>query len=281
MRGDRSSVTRVSIPLYSSESQFGLGGGREPHMEVFLPPPEVATGQSVLALPGGGYSFLSPKSGEQYGHFFASHGIAVAVVHFRLGTEGARGQEMCNDVFAAVRRLQENAARWGLQWDQIGLIGTSAGGHLAAMISTGLAERVIRESHLLGTTEPSWRPAFAVYCYGVLSLNDPIAHRETRENFLGVLSEDLTARHMSSPVEHVSSDHCRAFIWHTSEDIEVSDLNSLEFFWQLRKHSVPVELHLYPKGPHALGLAQDMRSGVRFEWANECVRWIKDAPVLA
>ena len=187
-------------------------------------------------------------------------------MNFRLGSNGYRYPALLADARQAFRVVAAHAAGLGIDTRRVGVIGTSAGGHLASLLVTGAAcER--RED----TSYPDARPALGVLCYPVISLRDPLAHEETRQNFLGANWDKTELQQQFSTYLRVSSHMPPVFIWHTNTDDEVSAENSWLFADALRAHGVPHELHLYGSGGHALGLARDEGLG----WALDCVRWLR------
>lgn len=250
--------TVTTIRLWDGPAPHAVGDRPEdvPFLEVYRPRPQIATGAAMLILPGGSYTFLSEKSGEQYGRWLAASGITGFVLNFRLGSNGYRHPALLADASRAVSVVRAVAADWDLDPERVGVIGTSAGGHLAAMMLTGQAGQ---------------RPALGVLCYPVISLTDPLAHDETRTNFLGDEASVLEVQRQFSAELQVDEHTPPCFIWHTLADEEVSADNSLAFTTALSAHGVPYELHLYEKGAHALGLAR--AEGLC--WADDCVRWLR------
>jgi acetyl esterase/lipase len=228
----------------------------------------------MLAFPGGAYRFHSRLSSADYGMYFASQGITVMAVYPRLGSQGFDGRAFCADALAAVKGALARAANWGIDPEKIGVIGTSAGGHLAAMLSTGASEWLLRDYRGTLHLPLEWRPEFALFCYAVLSLEPPLRHNETAYHFLGPSTSDTRAQYSASPLNHIDRRHCRSFLWHTAEDAEVSVDNTLEMYTRLRACGVPAELHIYEKGPHALGLARELKGNLMLHWPEEAVRWI-------
>ncbi|MEM1301537.1 MAG: prolyl oligopeptidase family serine peptidase [Pseudomonadota bacterium] len=268
--------------LYEGTPPFARASDTEvmPYADFYEAPADISTGHIMLAFPGGAYSFLSKLSSTDYGKFFAERGISVLSVNFRLGSQGYDGRAICADALAAVRLAQRLCETSGhLDSNQVGLIGTSAGGHLAGMLSTGAAEILLSSEPSAAGLPLEWRPSFALYCYAVLSLETPLRHLETAQNFLGDGVLDTTAQRAASPIKHVASDHCRSFLWHTAEDTEVALENTLDMYQALRAQGVATELHVYEKGPHALGLASDLIGDEQLHWANDAARWIVNRPI--
>ena len=251
-----------------------------PSVDVFIADPAVATGYAMLVFAAGGYHRHSPITGVDYGAFFSAYGITVINVNYRLGSQGYDGRAFCADAYAAVALAQAHADQWHFDEDKLGLIGSSAGGHLAAMLSTGQAEKLLTcFSDAPQDRALEWRPAFLVLCYSLLSLQPPLWHTETAHYFLGYQALCPRWQRRCSPLHHVSEEHCRTFLWHTHEDQDVPIDNTIDMYLALRAKGVPVEMHAYAKGPHSLGLAQDLVEGRQFFWPQEALRWIVDEPV--
>ncbi|MFG1698438.1 alpha/beta hydrolase [Nonomuraea sp. NPDC049309] len=256
----------MKVRLWDGEVPHARGTGERdvPFLDVHLPAPDEATGGAMLILPGGAYTFLSEKSGAQYARWLAGNGIAGVVVHFRLGSAGYRHQALLADAWRALEVTAAHAAAWNIDPERIGVIGTSAGGHLAAMLLTGVAGP--------DDARRTARPGLGVLCYPVISMLDPLAHQETRDNFLGEQAGDKELRRCFSGELLVDGVVPPCFVWHTRDDDEVTCGNSLAFARALHERGRPYELHLYQTGPHALGLAH----GTGLHWAADCLRWLRD-----
>jgi acetyl esterase/lipase len=261
-------MSGVVIPLWEGRPPHALGDKAEdnPFLTVFPAAPEVATGAAMLIFPGGSYSFLSPKSGEQYAQWLAQAGICGIVVHFRLGSNGYRYPALLADARRALVLIRTQAESLNVDPERIGVIGTSAGGHLAALLLTG-GDRCPPDNARTAAAKPT----LGVLCYPVISLCDPLAHSETRRNFLGDEWDNEELQRGFSANLLASDDVPDVFIWHTNTDDEVSADNSRLFAEALRGHGVPYELHLYGAGPHALGLAR----AEGLHWADDCIRWLR------
>ena len=262
-----SAVTLVQ-PLWDGEPPYGSGREPEdrPFVEVYLPEREIATGAAMLIFPGGAYTFLSDRSGKEYARWLTSAGIAGIVVNSRLGSHGYRYPAILSDAQRAFVVTRAHAERWGIDPDRLGVIGTSAGGHLASLVLTEAG----------APQAPGWwkagpAPQLGVLCYPVISLCEPLAHQETRANFLGDEAHRIDLQQRYSSQLRVSAQTPPCFVWHTNPDQEVGVDNSWVFTQALRTHGVPFELHLYGSGPHALGLARDHQ----LFWSDECLRWLR------
>jgi acetyl esterase/lipase len=223
-------------------------------------PTEQPTGVGVVIFPGGGYGMLAAHEGEGYARFLSENGVAAFVVQYRLGSAGHRHPAMLEDALSAVAAVRARASEFGLDADKIGVMGSSAGGHLTAHALVGwpLYENAV-----------SCRPDFGILCYPVILSTGPFAHKGSMRNLAGEdVSDELLAT--LSCDRHVNSQTPPCFLWHTGEDAAVPLENSLAFAAALRRCDVPFELHLYNKGRHGLGL------DTPFEWARDCLRWIAE-----
>jgi acetyl esterase/lipase len=257
-------TTRLRMPLWDEPAPHAEGGaGDEPEIEFFLPEPRQATGSMAVLLPGGGYTFLSEKSGADYGKWLAEHGMVGVVLHFRLGSRGYRWPALLADGWRALQKARELAPKWEGDPCRVSVIGTSAGGHLAALLLTGAT--------VDGAPPPTARPALGVLCYPVITLRDPLAHQETRANFLGEQAGDEQLRSRFSADLLVDAETPPCFLWHTLTDEEVPAAHTQAFAAALEARGTPFELHLYGQGAHALGLAWE--EGL--SWSTDCIRWLR------
>jgi acetyl esterase/lipase len=235
------------------------------------------TGSSVLILPGGGYGHLAEHEGVGYAEWLNQHGITAFVVKYRLGSNGYRHPAMLHDAARAVRVVRANACEWGIDPARIGIMGSSAGGHLAATLLTHFdggqpdaadpAERV------------SCRPDLGILCYPVITMG-PATHEGSRRNLLG---DEPTAELLEylSNEKQVTRETPPCFIWHTWEDTAVKVDNAFLFAQSLQEQGVPFDLHIYQKGHHGVGLWQDAYApGERHPWTRDCLYWLKEQSFL-
>ncbi|MDE7475278.1 MAG: alpha/beta hydrolase [Duncaniella sp.] len=208
-----------------------------PKMTVFLPPKGLESGKALVGLPGGGYSHLAVNhEGFHWAPFFNQQGVAYAVLEYRM-PKGDRTVPMA-DVEAAFKLMADSAARWGFSPDSIGIMGSSAGGHLASTMATHQTD--------------ACKPAFQLLFYPVISLDNALTHKGTRKGFLGENPSDEL-------VEAYSSDHCvdastpRALMLLSSDDKVVVPANSLRYYEALIGAGVPASLVIYPSGGHGWG----------------------------
>jgi acetyl esterase/lipase len=227
-------------------------------------------GATMLVLPGGGYGNLAEHEGTGYAEFFAAHGITAYVLKYRLGSNGYRHPTMLNDVSRALRMLRAFAKRDGLDPARIGVIGSSAGGHLASTLLTHF------DTGKPDATDPiereSSRPDLGILCYPVISFGE-FAHAGSRKNLLGDNPPADLVKNLSNELQ-VTKDTPPTFLWHTVEDKTVPVENSLLFAAALRRAGVPVSLHVYEKGAHGLGLGRPDRPAP--PWADQLLYWFKE-----
>lgn len=230
-----------------------------PQIECWLPEggrPSIG----LIIFPGGGYGMLAEHEGRGYAEHFVQQGVACFVVTYRLGSQGFRHPAMLEDALAAVHTVRSSAAELGVDPHKIGVMGSSAGGHLTAHTVTAW-------NQYKGAV--NLRPDFGILCYPVITAQGEFSHRGS---YLNLLGEDLTPERLAavSPELLVQADTSPCFIWHTMEDDGVPVENSLMFASALRKAKVPFELHVYTRGRHGLGL------NTPFQWATDCRRWMDE-----
>lgn len=231
-----------------------------PAIACYLPPVAERNGVGLVILPGGGYRGLAEHEGKGYADFFVQAGICCFVVTYRLGSNGYRHPAMVEDALAAIHTVRSRAAEWGIDPGKIGLMGSSAGGHLTAHTLV---------AHKRYATDSSLRPDFGILCYPVIKMRGDFVHEGCRSNLLGETPSEALIDEVAVD-ELVTGDTPPCFLWHTVEDAAVPVENSMIFAAQLRKHGVPFELHIYPKGRHGLGLNTDLA------WGTACLRWIQE-----
>lgn len=264
---------REPILLWPNGAPGALGDRDDdkPTLTAFLPEANKATGAAMVICPGGGYGGLAPHEGAGYAEWLAENGVAGIVLKYRLGSKGYRHPAMLNDAARAVRLTRANAAEWKVDPKRVGIMGSSAGGHLASTLLThfdagkaGDADPVERESS---------RPDLGILCYAVITMG-PNTHGGSRKNLLGENPpEDLVE--LLSNEKQVTRNTPPCFIWHTWEDNAVKVENSLEFALALRRAGVPFDLHIYQKGGHGLGLGGGRAGGPHHPWVADCLYWLR------
>lgn len=225
-----------------------------PKYDVYAPEAGKKNGCAMVVCPGGGYGGLAvDHEGRQIGQWCANLGITAYVLQYRLGSQGYHFPTQLADVQRAVRLVRHRAAESGIDPARIGVIGFSAGGHLASMAATKFDEKAYEPVD--DTDAESARPDFAVLCYAVISMSTEFTHAGSRKNLLGkdVEPDSPEARHVSSEL-NVTGRTPPTFLFHTTADTVVPAENSLLFYEALRRHKVPCEMHIYQDGPHGVGL---------------------------
>ena len=226
----------------------------------------------MVICPGGGYAHLAPHEGGDYARFLNERGIAGFVLKYRLGSDGYHHPAMLQDAARAVRIVRGRAAEWKLNPQRIGIMGSSAGGHLATTLLTHFdsgkpdaADPIERQSS---------RPDLGIVCYGVISMGI-FTHGGSKLNLLGKDPSPELVRDLSNELQ-VTKDTPPCFIWHTWEDKSVPVENSLQFAEALRKAGVRFDLHIYEKGAHGMGLgSRDYDPTKWHPWTADCVYWLK------
>lgn len=247
----------------------------KPKITVYLAPIEKATGAAVVVCPGGGYRVVAADhEGKQVAEWLNALGVSAFVLQYRLG-ERYRHPAPLQDAQRAIRMVRARAAEWRVDPRRVGILGFSAGGHLASTAAThfddgqpGAADAVERESS---------RPDFAVLCYAVISLVDPPAHSGSRRHLLGDPPDPALVELLSNE-RRVTPRTPPTFLWHTADDAAVPVENSILFFQALRRANVPGELHVFPHGRHGVGLAPD--DPALSQWPRLCAQWMKGLGVL-
>ncbi len=232
--------------------------GTAPVITSYLPPAAQRNGVGLIIFPGGGYGMHADHEGKGYADYFVQAGISCFVVSYRLGSQGFRHPAMLEDALAAVYTIRQRASEWGIQPNKIGVMGSSAGGHLTAHTLVAYDRYA---------SAISLRPDFGILCYPVIAMTGPYCHAGSRTNLLGANPDEALLQAVS-PERLVTAQTPPTFLWHTVEDAAVPVENSMMFAAALRTQGIPFELHIYPKGRHGLGLNTELG------WAKDCLRWI-------
>lgn len=246
-----------------------------PTIEVRLPAKGNATGQAVVICPGGGYGILAYDwEGTDFAGLFNAHGIAAIVVKYRLPEDASNVEPHRTpllDVSRALRLTRAHAAEWNIDPNRIGVMGFSAGGHLASTLGThfdaGQADAIDPVERL------SSRPDFMVLVYPVISMDPEITHGGSRRNLLGENPSAELVRYYSNELQ-VTDDTPPTFLVHSADDNSVPIRNSLRFYDALLAHHVTAEMHLYPYGGHGYSLA--LGQGRLEGWTGRLLDWMNE-----
>jgi acetyl esterase/lipase len=242
-----------------------------PEILVFLPPVDKANGTAVLICPGGGYGIVAiDHEGYAIARWLNEQGIAGIVLKYRLPSDKIMKDKSIGplqDAQEAMRTVRRNALKWNINPKKIGVMGFSAGGHLASTLSTHYNEKVYEVKDSI-----SARPNFSLLIYPVISFDPAITHMGSRNNLIGLTPTDAQINHFSNELQ-INSDTPPAFLVHAANDGAVPVMNSIRYFEGLQKNKIPVELHIYQKGGHGFGLAP--KGGTEAEWPVTCINWLK------
>ena len=261
------------IPLWPGGAPGALGTNAAdiPTLTPYLPDPTDATGTAMVICPGGGYSHLAPHEGNDYALWLNQHGVTCFVLKYRLGSRGYHYPAEFQDVTRAMRMVRANAADWKIDPQRIGIMGSSAGGHLAATLLTHF------DSGKTNSDDPierqSSRPDIGILCYAVITMGE-YTHQGSKDNLLGKHPSRKLVKLLSNELQ-VKTNTPPCFVWCTYEDKTVPMENSLMFAEALRKNHVPFDLHIYQKGGHGMGLKDKPPFAHPHPWAGDCLFWLK------
>ena len=241
----------------------------KPTLAPFVVPAGRGTGTAVIVCPGGGYSGLSmDKEGVQIAQWLNSLGVSAFVLKYRLGPKYHHPVEL-GDAQRAIRTVRSKAAEYRLLPDRIGIMGFSAGGHLASTAGTHFDAGDSAAGDPIDRV--SSRPDFLVLCYPVISFG-AFAHQGSKRNLLGENPDPQLVESLSNETQ-VTAQTPPTFLFHTNADAGVPVENSVLFYSALRKAGVPAELHIYERGPHGVGLAQTDEA--LSSWPARLADWLR------
>ncbi|MCK5942486.1 MAG: alpha/beta hydrolase [Planctomycetes bacterium] len=230
---------------------------------------------AIVVCPGGGYGHLAMgHEGREIAAWLTSIGVTALVLDYRHRGKGYGHPAPLQDAQRALRTARARAAAWRIDPERIGVLGFSAGGHLAASacVHHDAGDREAADA----IDRQSCRPDFAVLCYPVIAFGQPFAHRGSQRNLLGEHApEELVAR--MSCERQVDASTPPTFLWHTTEDRGVSLQNSLSYYAALHRAGVPCELHCFEQGRHGIGLGKGLPAAT---WPDLCRRWLVARGVL-
>lgn len=243
---------------------------RIPTLTVFLPPPERATGAGVVICPGGGYWLLAiDHEGYEVARWLNSLGVAAFVLKYRH--RYFRHPIPLWDAQRAIRTARAKAEQWRVDPRRVGILGFSAGGHLASTVATHF------DAGDPNATDPierqSSRPDFAILVYPVITFEKPTLHKGSRDNLLGPHPPAELIGNLSNETQ-VTPETPPVFLVHSADDDAVPVENSIDFFLACRRAGVPAELHVYDTGGHGYGMRAD-RCPAAADWPGRCASWMR------
>jgi acetyl esterase/lipase len=246
----------------------------QPSITVYLPPADKATGTGVVVCPGGGYSGLAVgHEGKDVAEWFNQRGVAAFVLRYRVAPYKHPAPML--DAQRAVRTVRSRAKEFGVDPKRVGIMGFSAGGHLASTVATHFDDGKADADDPID--RQSCRPDFAVLCYPVITLKPPYAHMGSRNNLLGKEADEKLVQSLCND-EQVTDKTPPTFLFHTDADTGVKPENSILFYLALKKAKVPAEMHIYEKGPHGVGLAP--KDPILSTWADRLDGWLQGRGLL-
>jgi acetyl esterase/lipase len=264
---------QTPVPLWPDGAPGALGTNANdiPTLTAYLPDAANTTGAAMVICPGGAYMHLAPHEGNDYALWLNQHGVTCFVLKYRLGTSGYRHPAMLNDASRAVRWVRAHADEFKVDAHRVGIMGSSAGGHLAATLLThfdagdaNAADAIERQGS---------RPDLGVLCYPVISMGE-FTHKGSKESLLGKNPDPELVQLLSNELQ-VTTNTPPCFLWTTFEDTAVPIENTLLFAAALQRNHVPFDLHVYQKGGHGMGLKDKPPFANPHPWAGDCLFWLK------
>ena len=244
----------------------------KPTIQVYPAPADKNTGTAVVVCPGGGYYGLSyVGEGTEIAKWLNGLGVSAIVLHYRLPDDAIMKNKSIaplQDGQEAIRYVRRNAKEWGIDPHKIGIMGFSAGGHLASTVSTHFNEKVYST-----IDSTSARPDFSLLIYPVISMDSTITHAGSRENLIGKHPAPEMVKHFSNELQ-VTAKTPPAFMIHSLDDGAVPVENSIEYASAMKKLKIPCELHIYEHGGHGYGLGK-WNSGTESSWTKACEKWLQ------
>lgn len=264
--------------LWTGSAPGAIGSDPEdmPTLTPYYAASSNETGAAMIVCPGGGYSFLSSLyEGEYFALWLNEQGISAFVLKYRLGPDGYQHPSMMLDAQRAMRYVRANSSDWNLDPNRLGIMGASAGGHLAA--TTMVHFDTGNPGSLDPVEQVSCRPDLGVLCYPVITMSDPYVHAGSKLNLLGENPDSALVEYLSAELQ-VTTNTPPAFLMHTETDPKVPYQNSTMFADAMASNSVPHELHLYPTGGHGVGLGSTPGDAGNYHpWTDECRHWLFQA----
>jgi acetyl esterase/lipase len=265
-------ATGTELRLWNGPAPLATGDGPEdtPAITVYQPAPGTATGAAFVVLPGGGYRGRAAHEGEPIARWLSGIGVTAFVARYRVSPY--RHPAPSSDALRAIRYVRTHAAAWGLDDKRIGILGFSAGGHLASTAATQFADGDPDASDPVDRV--SSRPDAAILVYPVITfVEDAWVHKGSRTNLLGDNATPEQLASMSSE-RRVTKETPPVFLIHTTADTAVPPENSLLFVEAMRKAGVEVELHLFEGGRHGFGLGDREKEGPIAMWPLLAGLWL-------
>jgi acetyl esterase/lipase len=246
-----------------------------PTLTAFYPPKEKANGTAVIICPGGGYGSLAiTYEGYDVAGWFNQIGVTAFVLKYRLPNDKIMQNKIVGplqDIQESIRTIRRNAKEWGIDPNKIGVLGFSAGGHLASTAATHYNDKVY------DSDATSARPDFAVLVYAVISMIGKDTHAGSTRSLLGKNADIKLLEEYTNNLQ-VTKDTPPAFLVCAQDDKAVPIINSVNYFIAMNQNNIPGELHVYEKGGHGFGLAE--KGGSESAWPEALKKWLKQRGLL-
>lgn len=262
------------VTIFDTADIVRVRNVQKPDIAVFLPSKKNATGEAVVICPGGGYGILAYDwEGSDIARWLNSEGIAAFVLKYRL--PGSKSniipyKSPLMDAQRAMRQVRYHAEKWNIDPGKVGVMGFSAGGHLASTLSTHYDAG--DPSNEDPVEQESCRPDFSVLVYPVVSFTKEYTHVGSRENLLGKDADPELVKHFSNELQ-ITEDTPPAILIHSGDDQVVPVENSMVYYHNLQKKGIISEMHIYPYGGHGYSLA--IGQGHLSTWPDRVIEWIK------
>jgi acetyl esterase/lipase len=254
---------------------LGTSDEDKPTLTIYQPAGPQNTGTAIVICPGGGYTHLAmDHEGHQVARLLTTRGITGVILKYRLGPR-YHHPAMQQDVLQAIRWVRFHAADLHVRPDRVGVMGFSAGGHLASTAATLFDAGHASAPQAIDRT--SSRPDFAILAYPVIVMGDDVTHRGSQTNLLGPSPSPELVKQLSTD-KQVTTSTPPTFLFHTNADTGVPAENSVRFYLALRKAGVPAELHIYEQGAHGVGLAP--ADPALRTWTDRMFDWLQGRGLL-
>lgn len=275
------------IPLYTEKIPNNTGSPNEkfnndksvynrvtePTLRIYLPPKDALAKTAVIICPGGGYASLQIKrEGYNIAEAFNKMGVAAFVLKYRLPDDKSNPNKTIaplQDAQQAIKMVRDSAAKWNIDPGKIGIIGFSAGGHLASSAGVHYHDALIDN-----ISKSSLRPDFMLLVYPVISFGEAYGHIGSRDNLIGKKPSADSIKYFSNEL-YVNKNTPPTFLVHAGDDKVVQVANSIQFYEALQKNSVNADLHIYSKGGHGFGATPTFE-----EWFGRCINWMRSSQFL-
>lgn len=276
-----------TIPLWPGKAPHAVGesDADKPTLTAYPAPKDKANGAAVVICPGGGYGALAmDHEGKQVAEFLNTLGVTAFVLKYRIATKDRPGPLLSaplDDAQRAIRLVRAKAKDYGIDPKRVGIWGFSAGGHLASTAATHFNTGGLKNDDDM--EKESCRPDFAILAYPVVTMEDGVTHGGSKRNLLGD-KPDAKLVELYSNEKQVTKDTPPVFLFHTSADTAVLPENSVRFYLACKNAKVPVEMHIYEKGRHGVGLGRDAKwtGGEQSvaTWPDRLADWMKSRGLL-